>query len=183
MYAYHTKIQLCLRQHTVAIFIGLPRPLPLTLSTTMLLHADTQSSGSLRSTISTPSQSTIRLKTAETLLMPSQLNSSAFSFLIHSFKSRLKTHLFRKAFRHWPPWPVRNCDFINIALRSVIDICCVTNCLIIIIIIITINNNEGITIRRAYCMIRRLPDTVVLTNSKPLDYAIINNLKTHPPSW
>ena len=30
-------------------------------------------------------------------------------------------------------------------------------------------------------MIRRLPDTVVLTNSKPLDYAITNNLKTHRP--
>ena len=28
-------------------------------------------------------------------------------------------------------------------------------------------------------MIRRLPDTLVLTNSKLLDYAIINNLKTH----
>src|SRR5208282_4815017 len=43
------------------------------------------------------------------------------------------------------------------------------------------NNNEGITIRKAYCMIHRLPDTVVLTNPKPLYYAIINNLKTYPP--
>ena len=30
-------------------------------------------------------------------------------------------------------------------------------------------------------MIHRLPDTVVLTNSKPLDNAIINNLENHPP--
>ena len=30
-------------------------------------------------------------------------------------------------------------------------------------------------------MIHCLPDTVVLTNSKPFDYAIINNLKTHSP--
>ena len=36
--------------HCCHVFLGLPLPTPLTLSTTMLLQADTQSSGSLRST-------------------------------------------------------------------------------------------------------------------------------------
>jgi len=30
-----------------------------------------------------------------------------------SFRRNLKTHLFSKYFRHWLPWPVRNCDSSN----------------------------------------------------------------------
>ena len=29
---------------------------------------------------------------------------------LDAFRHNLKTHLFSKSFRHWLPWPVRNCD-------------------------------------------------------------------------
>ena len=32
------------------------------------------------------------------------------------------------------------------------------------------DNNEGITIRKAYCMVHRLPDTVTLTNKMLLNF-------------
>src|SRR5208282_6762362 len=66
--------------HSRHVFLGLPRPLPFTRSTTICLHADTQSSGCLRSTcpkhLSLP-----RLTTTETLSMSNRLNSSALAFL------------------------------------------------------------------------------------------------------
>src|SRR5258706_4564097 len=59
--------------HSCQVF--LPLPLPLTPSTTKLLHADTQSVGSLRSTcpyhLSLP-----RVTTSEIPSMPKRLNSS-----------------------------------------------------------------------------------------------------------
>ena len=68
--------------HCHQVFLGLP--LPFTLSTTMLLHADTQSSESLRSKC--PSHLNLpRLTTAETLSIPSRLNSSTFAFLSLNF--------------------------------------------------------------------------------------------------
>src|SRR5208282_4582067 len=66
--------------HSRHVFLGLPRPLPFTLSTSICLHADTQSSGCLCSTclnhLSLP-----RLTTTETHSMSSRLNSSALAFL------------------------------------------------------------------------------------------------------
>src|SRR5271166_3979286 len=66
--------------HSRHVFLGLPRPLPFTLSTTICLHADTQSSGCLRSTC--PNHPSLpRLTTTETHSMSSRLNSSALAFL------------------------------------------------------------------------------------------------------
>src|SRR5271166_6279814 len=66
--------------HSLHVFLGLPRPLPFILSTTIFLHADTQSSGCLRSTC--PNHLSLpRLTTTETLSMSSRLNSSALAFL------------------------------------------------------------------------------------------------------
>src|SRR5271157_5159410 len=66
--------------HSRHVFLGLPQPLPFTLSTTICLHADTQSSGCLRSTC--PNHLSLpRLTTTETQSMSSQLNSSALAFL------------------------------------------------------------------------------------------------------
>src|SRR5258706_9136641 len=67
--------------HSCQVF--LPLPLPLTPSTTKLLHADTQSVGSLRSTcpyhLSLP-----RLTTSEIPSMPKRLNNSSLLFLSRS---------------------------------------------------------------------------------------------------
>ena len=66
--------------HSLHVFLGLPRPLPFILSTTIFLHADTQSSGCLRTTC--PNHLSLpRLTTTETLSMSSRLNSSALAFL------------------------------------------------------------------------------------------------------
>src|SRR5208282_2314865 len=66
--------------HSRHVFLGLPRPLPFTLSTTVCLHADTQSSGCLRFTC--PNHLRLpRLTTTETHSMSSRLNSSALAFL------------------------------------------------------------------------------------------------------
>src|SRR5208282_3000373 len=66
--------------HYRHVFLGLPRPLPFTLSTTICLHAETQSSGCLRSTC--PNHLSLpHLTTTETHSMSSRLNSSAFAFL------------------------------------------------------------------------------------------------------
>src|SRR5208282_6340284 len=62
------------------VFLGQPQPLPFTLLTTICLHADTQSSGCLRSTCSNH-LSLPRLTTTETHSMSSRLNSSALAFL------------------------------------------------------------------------------------------------------
>ena len=57
--------------HSLHVFLGLPRPLPFILSTTIFLHADTQSSGCLRSTC--PNHLSLpRLTTTETLSMSSR---------------------------------------------------------------------------------------------------------------
>src|SRR5258706_4952930 len=67
--------------HSCQVF--LPLPLPLTPSTTKLLHAETQSVGSLRSTcpyhLSLP-----RLTTSEIPSMPKRLNNSSLLFLSRS---------------------------------------------------------------------------------------------------
>src|SRR5208282_4096062 len=66
--------------HSLHVFLGLPRPLPFILSTTIFLHADTQSSGCLRSTC--PNHLFLTdTTTTETLSMSSRLNSSALAFL------------------------------------------------------------------------------------------------------
>src|SRR5208282_1354229 len=66
--------------HSRHVFLGLPGPLPFRLSTTICLHADTQSSGCLRSTC--PNHLSLpRLTTTETHSMSSRLNSSALAFL------------------------------------------------------------------------------------------------------
>ena len=74
--------------HCRHVFLGLLRPLPFTLSTTMLLHADTQLSGCLRSTcqnhLNLP-----RLTTSETYSVSSRLNSSSLAFLSLSFTSHI----------------------------------------------------------------------------------------------
>src|SRR5258706_264264 len=68
--------------HSCQVFLP-PLPLPLTPSTTKLLHADTRSVGSLRSTcpyhLSLP-----RLTTSEIPSMPKRLNNSSLLFLSRS---------------------------------------------------------------------------------------------------
>ena len=90
MCVHHTKIQLFhVFVNTLSpVFLGLPRSLPFTLSNTILLHAVSQSSGSLRSTC--PNHLNLpRLTTSETLSMPSRLNCSAFAYLSLSFTLHL----------------------------------------------------------------------------------------------
>src|SRR5208282_5724239 len=91
MCVHHTKIQLChvfVNTLSPCVFLCLPRPLSFTHSTTMLLHADTQSSGSLRSTC--PNHLNLpRLTMAEILSMPSRLNSSTFAFLSLGFTKHI----------------------------------------------------------------------------------------------
>src|SRR5271157_3474219 len=66
--------------HSRHVFLGLPRPLLFTLSTAICLHADTQSSGCLRSTC--PNHLSLPcLIATETHPMSNRLNSSALAFL------------------------------------------------------------------------------------------------------